>query len=63
MLCEYARDIDRIRGYAGLILKDAIDSQEAAEVIKQTAEQMAVLRNAVIDYLERRHASQDHDGT
>lgn len=63
MLCEYARDIDLIRGYAGLILTDAIDGKEAAEVINQTAEQMRTLRNAVIDYLERRHASQDHEGT
>jgi hypothetical protein len=62
MLCEYARDIDRIKGYAGLILADSIDSKEAAEVISQTAEQMRILRTAVLDYLERRHASQNHDG-
>ncbi|MFN2270093.1 MAG: hypothetical protein ACK2US_04595 [Anaerolineae bacterium] len=63
VLHEYKRDIDQIRGYAQLILAGSIDSHKATERIKYAAEQMNVLRDAIMDYLQRRRDSQNQEQT
>jgi signal transduction histidine kinase len=60
---ELRHPINSIKGYARLIAGGKMDSQEAAGRVKLNAEQMDVLRNAVLDYLERRKAAPDHDGS
>ena len=60
---ECRHPINAIKGYAKLIADGIMDSQEAAERIEFLADQMDALRNTVLDYLERREAAHNHEGT
>ncbi len=48
---EFRAPITAINGYATLILKDTIDSREAAKEIQRITENMQEVQNAVFDYL------------
>jgi len=51
---ELRHPITAIKGYADLILKEQIDSHEAAERIASLASNMEDLLTAIFDYLQAR---------
>ena len=52
---ELRHPITAIKGYADLILKEQVNSQEAAEHIFNLASNMEELLKAIFDYLRVRH--------